>query len=193
MEGKNIGAVMLTIFLIIFFAIIGSSFMAFVYPGKKVVVNNPKIVSASEISITDDNNRKLEKLELSTSKLGLKPVTGEDDPDYEIPTTVTDQKGSEGLYSTFYLTSQTKWAIYVTDIVVSGAENVSDEREHIKVGLKNVLNSSKTLEGDKVKIASGEATSEPIEMTFYVWLHSLSGQALVGANISFSLSFENDV
>ena len=125
--------------------------------------------------------------------MGLKPVTGEDDPDYEIPTTVTDQKGSEGLYSTFYLTSQTKWTLYVTDIKVEGAENVSNEREHIKVGLKDVLNSSQTLEGDKVKIASGNAISEPLEMTFYVWLHSLSGEALVGANISFTLSFEEDV
>ena len=63
----------------------------------------------------------------------------------------------------------------------------------IKVGLKDVLNSAQTLEGDKIKIASGNATSEPLEMTFYVWLHSLSGEALVGANISFTLSFEIDV
>ncbi|MBO4569825.1 MAG: hypothetical protein J5689_01215 [Clostridia bacterium] len=193
MEGKNIGAVMLTIFLILFFAIIGSSFMAFVYPGKKVVVGDPKIVLEEGINVTNDKNETINSLKLSTSKLGLKPVTGEDDPDYEIPTTVTDQKGSEGLYSTFYLTSQTKWALYVTDIKVEGAENVSDEREHIKVGLKDVLNSSQTLEGDKVKIASGNAISEPLEMTFYVWLHSLSGEALVGANISFTLSFEEDV
>ncbi|MCR5553224.1 MAG: hypothetical protein K6F08_00540 [bacterium] len=193
MEGKNTGAVMLTIFLILFFAIIGSSFMAFVYPGKKVVVGDPIIVLENGINVTNDKNETITSLKLSTSKLGLKPVTGEDDPDYEIPTTVTDQKGSEGLYSTFYLTSQTKWALYVTDIKVEGDENVADEREHIKVGLKDVLNSAQTLEGDKIKIASGNATSEPLEMTFYVWLHSLSGEALVGAKILFTLSFEIDV
>jgi|GEM_PF-5791648 len=190
MEGKNTGAVMFTIFFILLCATIGSAFMAFIYPEKKITVDNPQLVKTSGVSITDSEGNEVESLELSTSKLGLKPATGEEDDEFSIPTTVTDKQGSEGLYAKFYLSSTNAWTLYVTNISIDGSTNAASEREHIKVGLKDVADSSQTLKGDKVRIASGEATNEPQEFTFYVWLHASAGDDLVGAKISFDLLFE---
>ena len=164
--------------------------MAFIYPTKKIVVNDPKINKIEGITLTNSDGEEIESLKLSSSKLGLKPATGEEDKDYEIPTTVTDKVGSEGLYSTFYLTSSVNWKLYVTNVKIESPQDATIEREHIKVGLKDVKNSSQTLKEDKTLIASGEPASEPQEFTFYVWLHGAAGESLVGAKISFDLTFE---
>ena len=191
MEGKNTGAVVFTLLFIMFCAVIGSCFMAFIYPTKQIKVDNPKLIRDSGISVKNEGGEELNELSLSTLKTGLKPVTGEEDDEYEIPITVTDKQGSEGLYSKFYLTSDSAWSLYITNIQISSESNASVERKHIKVGLKDVSESSQTLEGDKVKIASGEVLTEPKEFTFYVWLHASAGSSLVGSTISFDLSFEH--
>ena len=190
MEGKNTGAVVFTIFFILFCAVIGSCFMAFIYPTKKITIEDPKINKIEGITLTNNDGEEIDSLKLSSSKLGLKPATGEEDKDYEIPTTVTDKVGSEGLYSTFYLTSSINWKLYVTNVKIESPQDATIEREHIKVGLKDVKNSSQTLKEDKTLIASGEPTGEPQEYTFYVWLHGAAGESLIGAQISFELTFE---
>lgn len=190
MEAKNTGAIMVTIFFILLCAIIGSCFMAFVYEEKKITITDPKIVSADGIEILDSEGNAINELKLSTSKLGIKPVTGEEDSETDIPSTVTNSNGSEGLYATFKLKSDTAWKLYITNINIESESDAEGEREHIKVGLLDVKDSVQTLEGDKILIASGEATTEPMEFTFLFWLHSHAGDELIGSTISFELLFE---
>lgn len=190
MEAKNTGAVMATIFFIVMCAIIGSCFMAFVYEDKKVSVNDPKIVSFEGLQVINSKDENITSVKLSSSKLGLKPATGKEDSETEIPSTVTAQNGSEGLYGKFEVKSNSNWKLYVTNVTIDSKVDSTSEREHIQVGLLDVKNSVVTLEQDKTMIASGEASDEFKEFTLLVWLHASAGNSLIGANISFDLVFE---
>ncbi|MBQ7452736.1 MAG: hypothetical protein IJS68_00520 [Clostridia bacterium] len=190
MEGKNTGAVIASIFVIILSAIIGSCFMAFVYAEKKVVVNNPKIYTSESISVANSDGQELETLKLSKSALGIKPVTSEDDSETLIPYSVTSSVGSEGLYASFFVKASVPWRLVVRDVVVSSSGNAEKEREHIMVGLEDVKHSAKNLTEDEVVLYDGNAGQEYRKFNLFVWLHSHSGQDLIGAQISFNLYFQ---
>lgn len=190
MEAKNTGAIMATIFFIILCTIIGTCFMAFVYADKKVQVKDPQIAVQSGIEVLDEKGSTISSVKLSVSKLGLKPVTGEEDAETKVPSTVNDKMGTEGLYGSFSVKSSVNWALYVTDIQIEAEKNTDEERENIKVGLKDVPESTQTLEGNKVLIATGLASETPVKHTLFVWLHAHAGDDLIGSKISFTLSFE---
>ncbi len=190
MEGKNTGAVMATIFFIIICAIIGSCFMAFVYKDKKITVADVGIKTTEGITVSNKNGESVETVKLSSANLGLKPVTGKEDKTTNIPSTVTSTNGSEGVYGQFCVTATAKWSVYITDVVINSGAEVESERENIFVALEEVEGSATEISGDKVLLASGDASSEPQKFTILVWLHSHAGQPLVGANISFNLTFE---
>lgn len=192
MEGKNTGAVVFILLFITMCAIVGSCFMAFIFPNKQIKVADPQIIVADGILVRDAEGQQIQTLKLSTSKVGLKPVTGEEDDVFSIPITVTDTQGSEGLYGKFYVESNINWKLVLTDIRIDD-ENASLERKHIKVGLKNVKDSSQTLENDDIIIATEEASLQTKEYTFYVWLHPSAGDELIGKTISFKLNFEDNI
>ena len=189
MDGKNTGAVLATIFFIVVCALIGSTFMAFVYEDKKVVVNNPSIISGAEISVTDEKGNALSSLTLSKTTLGLKPATGEEDAETNIPFTITDTVGTEGQYAKFFVKSDVNFNIFVKNINIESKENTAQERKHICVGIKNEKETTKTLEEDNILLYSGVANTEPKELTFFVWLHAHASNILAGAKISFDLEF----
>lgn len=190
MESKNTGAIMVTIFFILTCAIIGSCFMAFVYPEKKVTVASPRVTAAEGITVTDKKGQTVQTIELSKSKLGLKPVTGKENCDTDIPSTVTDRTGSEGVYGVFKIKSTVAWKMYVTDVKVETKAEPGDQREHIQVALKDVQKSCQNLKEDKILLTSGESGDEEKEFTLLVWLHSHAGNEFTGAKISFNIVFE---
>ena len=191
MEGKNTGAIITTIFFIVVCAIVGSSFMAFVYEDKKVSILNPNVIIDGGISVTTQGDKSgVSSLVLSKALLGLKPATGKEDAITNIPLTITDTIGTEGQYVKFFVCSQSDYNIYVTNINIDAKEDANEERKHICVGIKNEKETAKTLEEDNVLLYSGEKTETEKELTFFVWLHAHAGQKLVGAKISFDLLFK---
>ena len=62
--------------------------------------------------------------------------------------------------------------------------------KNIFVALKDVSNAMKSLEEDTIELAKFENINETTKITVLIWLGSLAGEELVGANISFSLQFD---
>ncbi len=191
---KNISAVMATILSALLFIVIGSCFSAFVYRKEIVKVENPKLILAEGISaFNEDGDKIITELKLSKMKLGLKPATGEEDSETNIPITVTDKKGSEGQYVKFKVYIPNGAAIYVTDIKIDSKEDkekINKERENIMVSIKEIKGSSVSLKEDKVSLGTLEASDEKKSLTFYVWLSNKAGDILEASTISFNVSFE---
>lgn len=194
MNKKSVSASILVMFCALTFAVIGACFATFVYKDKMIKFDEIKVVSASGIEVFDDEKltNKVTKLKLSDMKLGLKPATGELDAETEIPSTITDKNGSEGYYETIYVKTSSAFKVVVTNIKIENEENqekAEKERENIFVAIKDVKDSTKSLENDEIEIASFDGGSDKIELVFLFWLSSLSGDELVGSKISFDIEF----
>ena len=195
MDRKNVAMTVTTILCALTFIIIGSCFSAFIYKNEVIKVENPKVVKAQNIEVfSSDGDKVVEKLELSKMKLGLKPATGEEDAVTSIPTTVTDKQGSEGQYAKFKLFAPSGASIYITNVVIENKKEKADviaaERENIKVAIKEIDKSSKSLAEEKVFLGSVEANEERMEYTFLIWLSGKVSDKLESSTISFNISFE---
>lgn len=193
MRRKNLAACVATILSAMLFIIVGSSFTTFLYKGQMITVENPKVVTAEGITVFNSKgDKQVNSLKLSDMKLGIKPATGEEDAETNIPSTVMDKKGSEGYYSTFKLYAPSGANIYVTNIKIEGKKKDAEkEREHIMVAIKQINGPAKSLDGEKVLLGAASASDERIEYTFYVWLSGKTGENIKGAKISFDISFES--
>jgi len=110
---KSTAVSVVAVLSILLFAIIGSSFMAYMYKDEKVEVLSPRLVINNGVSVTDLSNNNITSLKFSEIKLGLKPATGELDVETKVPVTVTDKNGSEGIYSKFKIFASTNKIIKV--------------------------------------------------------------------------------
>ena len=193
MEKKSVSATILVLFLALTFSVIGACFSAFVYPKTKITVENIKITSA-EILVYKDKELKntINKLELSDMELGMKPATGELDNESQIPSSITDKGTSEGYYSTIYVPSGNDYKIVVKDIIINSKKDkldVKQERKNIFIAIKDVENTTKSLEYDEFELVKFQNVNETQKLTFYVWLSSLASDKLVGSKINFTLEF----
>lgn len=192
---NNFAKTATTMLCALLFIVIGSCFSAFLYKSEIVKVENPKIATASGISVYDQKGENtISVLKLSKMKLGLKPATGEEDADTGIPTTVHNKQGSEGVYAVFNLLAPSGAKIYITNIKIEGdvsEEIIKSERENIKVSIKEIDESTTSLKEDKVLLGQTEASSEKTKYTFLVWLSSKIDKDFNSVAISFDLSFEN--
>ena len=194
MSRKDIGKVITTILTALTFIIIGSTFSAFVYRKELIEVKNPKVILAEGVNVYDENGEKeISELELSKMKLGLKPTTGEEDAETNIPTTVTDKQGSEGQYAKFAVLAPAGVNVYITNVKIESKEDenkIKEERKNIMVAIKELDESTSSLEKDKTLLGKINAGQEKQTMTFYVWLSSKVSDILESSEISFEISFE---
>ncbi len=193
MRKKSFAATITIIFCAIFVSVIGATFSTYLLRKNIIKIENPKIESASGIFIYDKEDKIINELKLSDMKLGLKPATGEEDVESEIPSTVTSKVGSEGYFATFKVTTPQAFKIFITDIVLdakSDKNKLQNERENIKVSLEDVKGSTKNLVEDKVLLYYSESAVSKKEFTIYVWLTAKASDALKGAKISFTIKFE---
>lgn len=194
MNKKNIATTIILILSSLLFATIGSTFMNLVYEKNKIVVHNPTVVVSSGISIyqSDDQEKKqISKLKFNSMSLGLKPVTGEADDKTNIPSTVTEKNGTEGLYAQIKVTAFSGFIIKITNLKIENTEDeekTQKERKNLWVALKDVEDSANSLEKNEVvlKIETQEVNDK--EYTIFFWL-SGDGKALKGAKISFEVQF----
>ena len=191
---KNIAPVVATILCALVFIVIGSCFSAFLYKNEIVKVENPEILLSEGIVAYDESGESvIDKIELSEMKLGLKPATGEEDSNTNIPVTITDKQGSEGQYAKFKIYAPNGANIFVTDIIIESKENkeeIEKERENIMVAIKEISESSQNLSQNKVRLGTINASNDKQNITFYVWLSSKVSDVLESSTISFKLSLE---
>ena len=194
MNKRSVSASILVLFLALVFAVIGACFSSFVYKDKMIKFEEIKVIASSGIDIFEDKeySKQTDKLKLSKMELGLKPATGELDAETKIPSTVTDDGTSEGYYEKLYVKADSPYKILIKNITVENKKDKSaanKERENIFVVIKDVKNSTKSLEKDIVEIASISDGFEQKELIFMFWLSSFSGKELVGSKISFDVEF----
>lgn len=194
MNKKSVSASILIMFIALVFAVIGACFTSFVYKYRKIKFEEIKIVATSGIDVFDDKDytHNVTKLKLSDMELGLKPATGELDEETEIPSTITDEGTSEGYYETVYVKANGAYQIVINNISIENKKDkqkANGERENIFVAIKDVKDSTKSLENDEVVISTINENFEQRELVFLFWLGSLSGEELVGSTINFNIEF----
>ncbi len=194
MEKKSVAATLTVIYAALIFAVIGACFSAFIYKNTKIEIKNVSIVSSSSIEIFSDEKltKKVNALELSDMELGLKPATGKLDSESQIPSTITDEGTSEGYFASVYVKTNVDYKIIVKDIAIETKHDkiaANEERKNIFVSIKDVKNTTKSLEKDNFELVKFENNTQTQKLTFLIWLGSLSGEELEGAKISFTLEF----
>lgn len=195
MNKKSVSATILILFMALFFSVVGTCFYTFVYDRTRTLVTAVGIINDDNIQIFSDEKlkKKVSELKLSNMDIGLKPATGEVDSETQIPSTIDDKGTSEGYYSTVYVVSSRKFRIQLNNIQIKSdhdEELIEEEKKNIFVGIMDLKNSVKTLENDGIEICRyTDVSTEPIKITFLIWLGSLASDELEGARISFDIKF----
>lgn len=193
MNKKNIATTIILLLCSIWFATTGSTFMNLLYEKNKIEVENPYIKTSSGVVVCaadDEENKPLDRLIFSDISLGLKPVTGSPNKETGIPTTVTDARGTEGLYSAIKITAPANLKIVVANIeVLSNNKDVNIERKNLWIALKNVKNSAQTLENDSIELIKLQNAQENAEFTILFWIDSNADEILKGSKIKFEMHF----
>ena len=195
MTKQNVATTIVLLLCAMLFAVVGSSFMTYRYQKTKIVVTDPKVVASEHVLVykkDDEQKTMLTKLVFSNSELGLKPVTGDQNADTKIPSTVTNKNGSEGLYATFVVDSDIEFDIVVKNIKVEStrnAEKVQAERENLFVAIMDKEDGAKALNESSVVLAH-ETAAEGKEFVLLFWLDAKASEELQGAKISFEVHFE---
>ena len=195
MEKKNVATTLVLILSALVFTVIGSCFMNLVYADTKITVSNPKVNVVSGVLVydsKDENKTQIEYLKFSDSELGLKPVTGEQNSETKIPSTVTDKTGSEGLYSTIKVTAPAGLRITINNVKIDSKEKREDiekERENLFVGVMDTEDGAKSLKEDETILITEPLAVEDKEYTILFWLDSKAADILKGAKISFDINF----
>jgi len=189
---KSTAVSVVAVLSILLFAIIGSSFMAYMYKDEKVEVLSPRLVINNGVSVTDLSNNNITSLKFSEIKLGLKPATGELDVETKVPVTVTDKNGSEGIYSKFKIFASTNKIIKVSNLKIVGnnALDFDKERANIWMSIKEISDSTKNFEDDVVTLGEATGVNEGKELTFLFWLSSVASENFESTTISFDVIIE---
>lgn len=194
MEKKSVSATILVIYLALLFSVIGVCFSVFVYEENKIKITGVMVQANSRIDVFNDKelSKKTDKLKLSDMDIGLKPATGELDSETQIPSSITDQGTSEGYYATVYVNTSINYKIVVSDVKIQSKKDevaVNEERKNLFIAIKDVKNTTKSLENESTELVQFSDVSETQKLTFFIWLGSLADDVLVGAKISFTIQF----
>lgn len=194
MNKKSVAASFLVVFLAITFSVIGSCFMAFVYKDTKIEVKEVSVTFADGIGVYQNKelSEPVSTLKLSDMKIGLKPATGEVDAETMIPSTITNQGTSEGYYAKVFVKTNINYKIIMKNIVIESKKDehdVKEERKNLFISIKDIANSTKTLEEEETEIVTFSDVSETQELIFLIWMGGLANEALEGSKISFALDF----
>ncbi len=194
MEKKSVAATILVFYITLVFAVIGVCFSVYKYQETKIEITTVALVAPANIELYEDEKlqKKAEQLKLSDMQLGLKPSTGELDSETQIPSTITNEGTSEGYYADVFVKTSTNYKIIVKNIKIETKLDqiaANEERKNIFIAIKDVANSTKSLKEDQIELAKFENVSATQNLTFLIWLGSLSGEELEGSKISFTLEF----
>lgn len=195
MNKKNIATTIILILCSCLFAVTGSTFINFLYQKNKITVEDPRVVVSQNVLVyknEDENKTQIQSIEFNDMGLGLKPVTGKLDKDTGIPSTVTNKKGTEGLYSVIKITAPAGLTISVKNVNITTEQNqedVNNQRKNMYVALKEVKNSANSLQADEITLLTSDNEITDAEYTLLFWLDAAADEILKGAKISFEMYF----
>lgn len=195
MEKKSVSASLLIFYLTGLFAVVGSCFYTFVFKERQIKVEKVIVTANSQIKLYDNEEKTQETIELKLSNMeqGIRPATGKLNQETQIPSTINDEGTSEGYYATVYVDTTVNYKIMVKNIKIDSTKaelEVKEERKNIFLAIKDIQNTTKTLEKDEFEIVKFENISDIQKLTFFIWIGALTDDVLQGAKISFELSFE---
>ena len=158
------------------------------------MIKNVNVIASENVGVFFDDKltQKANKLKLSSMDLGLKPATGEVDEETEIPSTITDQGTSEGYYATVYVKSQANFKVVVKNINIDSSNDqnlVFNERKNIFISIKDVKNSTNSLEKNEIELAKFLDSTKTEKLVFLIWLSEFASDELEGSKISFDIEF----
>ncbi len=188
MKRKTIAVSLFTILILLFICITGSSFSAFCVAKNKIELKSIEILHDNSILVTDKDGKKITKLKIKSSPIGVRPSTGEQDSTTNVPSTVNDTIGTEGAFGCFYLTTDGEYEIILKSIEVTNG--FSENSENIFIGVLD--ETSEAISADKVgqKIGDGKKSTNE-EIIVVVWLDGDSTNSIAGADISIVLEIKN--
>ena len=164
MERRDFGYVLAYVFSFLFVAIIGISFSTFLDAKRRIEVSGITVASAEGVlvqKVGEKGDDTISKLDVKSPKVGTKPVSGELDTQTDIPYTVSDQVGSEGV---------PEGELDNVKIAVDGSE----KKPH---SLKNI--------GEVLE--EKDPSEKPHKFTVLIWLDQHAGKELIGSKINIEL------
>lgn len=91
MKNKDLGVAIGAILILFFIVIVGSSLSAFIIAKNKVEVHSILVTTtSSDIKVTDEKGKEISALKIKSSAIGVRPATGDESIETEIPTTIND-------------------------------------------------------------------------------------------------------
>lgn len=187
MDKRNIGMFLGYLFSFVFIAVIGMSFSAFVDKKQQVVVEAVFFVNAEGIVAQKNGETggdSASKIKFKSSKIGVKPVSGELDTQTDIPYTVTSKIGSEGAFAKFQILSSKNW-----ELVLQGSEGVSEkELENVMVSVEDTKVKAISLADIGGLLAKGEAKVRPQKFVIMVWLDQHVGKDIIASKINIHVA-----
>ncbi|MBQ7467121.1 MAG: hypothetical protein IJS74_03520 [Clostridia bacterium] len=195
MKRENLAKTVTVILSTLLFIVIGSCFSAFLYKYEMVEVENPKVFLSDDMQLFNaDGDKVIDELSFSKMSLGLKPTTGEEDAETNIPITVNDRQGSEGVYAKCNIFAPSGATVKLKNIKFDATENqdkIEQERDNVFVAVKEIDESAVSLENGEAFLGTLPASDEKQLCTFYVWLSAKTGDVFKAVKISFDIYFEN--
>lgn len=184
MDKKTVAVTVLTSLIVIFIVAIGATLSAFKVSKERVSVESISIICADGATITDKKGERAQNLDVKSSSVGVRPATGDEDIETNIPTTVNDAVGTEGAYASFFLTSSRNWEIRLKKCSLSKSEEVN--LDNVRLGVMEEKNDPVCGEDVGEVLARGSAV-ERKEFVVVVWLDQETTKEIKGAKINIEL------
>lgn len=189
MKNKDLGVAIGAILILFFIVIVGSSLSAFIIAKNKVEVHSILVTTTnSDIKVTDEKDKDISALKIKSSAIGVRPATGDESIETEIPTTINDSVGTEGAYGCFKLTTTGGYRIILKGLSVTkgSAENL----DNIKIAVMDDHDIAVCGADVNAEMCRSEAAVTNKEIVIVVWLDEATTKSIAGGQISAEISIE---
>ena len=184
MEKKTVAITIFACLVLVFIVAIGATLSAFKVSKGKVEVESIIILASDGVKITNDKGEDVSNLEVKSASVGVRPATGEQDPETSIPTTVNNAVGTEGAYACFKVTSNIPYEIVLKSCTF---ENGYEENlRNVRLGIMGQKN--EPIGGNDIGsvLVMGDSANDK-ETVVVVWLDSDTKKSIAGSKIKLEL------
>lgn len=187
MEKKTIATSMFCVLILIFIVSIGATLSAFKVSKEKVEVKSITVEAGEGVLVADKDGNAITSLKVKSSKIGVRPATGEEDGDTGIPSTINDAVGTEGAYATFFVSSDEDFVIVLNGCTLT--QGSEDNLDNVKIAVMD--DSSKTVSGtDMGAVIISKSACKKKEMSIVVWLDADTTKTVAGADVLITIGIQ---
>ncbi len=184
MDKKNIATTISGLLILIFIVVIGTTLSAFKVDKLKVEVKSIKVEAENGIFVIDEKGNSISDLEVKSSKVGVRPATGEEDSSTHIPSTINDSVGTEGAYATFKIKSEKEYKMVLLDCKLTAGEE--ENLDNVRIAIMD--KKSESVKGSELgAVLTVGVAPEPKETVIVVWLDADTTKSIASSDISIVL------